>query len=113
MRISFRDNDQFCRNCDRRYPLDHLDRRMWCPDCRREVIRRATRVARIVAFVTAAALAIWVFSMVGPESRFLVFYMVMIAAAYLFIYKLTQRVAFEIIRERGVPPPELEEPDDP
>jgi len=78
---------------------------MWCPDCRREVIRRASRVARILSFLTAAALAIWVYTLVGPASRFLVFYMVMIAAAYLFVYKLTQRVAFEFIRDRGVPPP--------
>ena len=78
---------------------------MWCPDCRREVIRRASKVARIVSFLTAAGLAFWVYTLVGAASRFLVFYMVMIAAAYFFVYKLSQRVAFEIIRDRGVPPP--------
>ena len=29
----------------------------------------------------------------------------MVIAAYFFVYKLTQRVAFELIRARGVPPP--------
>lgn len=32
-------------------------------------------------------------------------YFVMIAAAYFFVFKLAQRVAFEVIRGRGVPPP--------
>ena len=84
---------------------------MWCTNCRREVIRRATLVARLVGLVTAGALGVWIFSMVGPSPRFLMAYLVMIAAAYFFLFKLTQRVAFEVIRGRGVPPPEIEDDD--
>jgi hypothetical protein len=90
--------------------MGRLDRRMWCPDCRAVVIRRSTRFARVLAFLTALALGIWIFSLVGSSPRFLMVYIIMIVAAYFFVYKLTQRVAFEIIRERGVPP--SEEPDD-
>ena len=35
-------------------------------------------------------------------------YVLMIAAAYFFLFKLTQRVAFEAIRNRGVPPPKTD-----
>lgn len=82
---------------------------MWCPDCRREVIRRATVFGRIAGALAAIGLALYVFSLVGTSSRFMMAYFVMIAAAYFFVYKLTQRVAFEIIRSRGVPPPTTSE----
>lgn len=82
---------------------------MWCPECRREVIRRATRVARIIGLLTALSLALWIYSITGPAPRFLMAYVLMVVAAYFFLYKLTQRVAFEIIRARGVPPPHQEE----
>ncbi len=105
MRVSFRDSDFACANCGRGFPAKQLDRRNWCPDCRREVIRRATLAARVIAFVAALALGLWIFTMVGPAPRFLMAYVVMIVAAYFFLYKMTQRVAFEVIRGRGVPPP--------
>lgn len=106
MSFSFGDSDFACENCGRVFPGKQLDRRNWCPDCRRELIRRATVVARIVAFIAALGIGIWVFTIVGTGSRFLMAYLVMIVAAYLFLYKMTQRVAFEVIRSRGVPPPE-------
>ena len=93
--------------------MSALDRRMWCPDCRREVIRRARLFARIAALVFAGGLAIYIFAFSGTSQRFMIAYMIMIAAAYLLTYKLTQRAAFELIRERGVPPPiPKEEPPD-
>jgi DNA-directed RNA polymerase subunit RPC12/RpoP len=110
VKIAWRESEYPCRNCGRPYPGGQLDRRMWCPDCRRIVIRRATLVGRIVGLLTALGLAAWIFSMVGPSPRFLMAYLVMIVAAYFFLYKLSQRVAFEIIRGRGVPlPPEVDD----
>jgi DNA-directed RNA polymerase subunit RPC12/RpoP len=109
VKIAWRENDYACRNCGRQFPATQLDRRMWCTECRREVIRRATWVARLVGLVAAAALAFWIFTLVGTSPRFLMVYLVMIAAAYFFLFKLTQRVAFEVIRGRGVPPPERDD----
>jgi hypothetical protein len=83
---------------------------MWCPDCRRVVIRRATWFGQGVGLLAALSLALWIFSLVGPSPRFLMAYLIMVVAAYFFLYKLTQRVAFEIIRSRGVPPPVPAEP---
>lgn len=61
--------------------------------------------ARIVGFIAALGLAFWIFSVVGASPRFTMAYVIMIVAAYFFLYKMTQRVAFEVIRSRGVPPP--------
>ncbi len=105
MRVAFRETDYPCANCGREFPGSKLDRKMWCPDCRSIVVRRATLTARVVALVSATGLLIYVFSIVGTSPRFMMAYLVMIAAAYFFLYKLTQRVSFEIIRSRGVPPP--------
>lgn len=85
---------------------------MWCPDCRAIVIRRATRIARFGSIASAAALMMYIFSTVGTSSRFTMIYFFMIAAAYFFLYKLIQRVAFEVIRSRGVPPEFLTSPSD-
>jgi DNA-directed RNA polymerase subunit RPC12/RpoP len=105
VKISWRESEFECSNCGRPFPGSKLDRRLWCPDCRAVVIRRATLAARIIAMGVSLLLAVWIVSVVGPAPRFLVMYVIMVVAAYFFLYKLTQRVAFEIIRGRGVPPP--------
>lgn len=106
MKVSFGEARIGCANCGREQPASKLDRRMWCPDCRAAVVRKSARVARLVALITAVGLTLWIFTLVGSAPRFLIVYVVMVVAAYFFIYKLTQRVAFELIRSRGVPPPE-------
>jgi len=110
VKLAWRESEYPCRNCGREFPGTRLDRRMWCPDCRAVVIRRATWVGQAVGLLTALVLGIWIYTMVGSSPRFLVAYVVMVVAAYFFLFKLTQRVAFELIRARGVPPPEV--PDD-
>lgn len=97
-----------CRNCGAVRPASRLDRLRWCDRCRREVVRRAGRVARLVALGGTLLLIAWIFVLVGPSTRFLMGWLVLIAGVYFFLYKLTQRVAFEIIRGRGVPPPQEE-----
>lgn len=104
MRVSS-DRPATCRNCGRERPADRLDRLRWCDRCRREVIRRATTVARITAVLGTLLLMVWVLTAIGPTPRFLIGWLVLIAAVYFFLYKLTQRVAFEVIRARGVSPP--------
>jgi hypothetical protein len=99
------DRSAACRNCGRERPADRLDRLRWCDRCRREVIRRATVVARLTAVAGTLLLMIWILTAIGPTPRFLIGWLVLIAAVYFFLYKLTQRVAFEVIRARGVPPP--------
>ena len=104
-RASWRENDYACRNCGRVFPVSKLDRRMWCPDCRGEVIRRARLFARIAAISFSGGLAIYIFTQIGTSPRFMTAYLIMVAAAYFLTLKLTQRLAFDLIREKGVPPP--------
>lgn len=93
-----------CRNCGRRYPTERLDRLRWCDRCREIVVRRATIVGRLVGLLAAVGLLVWIVLMVGAAPRFMVVWGILIGAVYFFVYKLTQRVAFEIIRSRGVRP---------
>jgi hypothetical protein len=93
-----------CRNCGRDFPEQDLDDKRWCESCRSEVVRRATRWGRAVALLSALLLGLWIALGIGPSERFLVVWMVLVAATYVFMSKLVRRVAFEIIRSRGVPP---------
>ena len=105
MKISLREAEYPCRNCGRERPGSELDRRMWCAECRAVVVRRSAIVARLVSLGVAVALIYWILNLVGNSPRFLVAYAVMVVAAYFFLYKMTQRVAFEVIRAHGVRPP--------
>jgi hypothetical protein len=91
-----------CRNCGRTYGADQLDRARWCERCREVVIRRATLLGRALGLIAALALLAWVLTTIGSAPRFLVAWGILLAAVYFFVYKVTQRVAFEIIRGVGV-----------
>jgi hypothetical protein len=94
-----------CRNCGLDYPESRVDARRWCDRCRGEVIRRARLAGRLAGIITALALMAWIFAVVGPGSRFLVGWMALVVATYVFVSNLSRRVAFEVIRGRGVKPP--------
>lgn len=94
-----------CPNCGRIYPADELDARGWCTPCRSVVVAKARVVAIAVGVGLALVVSALVATFVGPSPRFLIGWVVLVAAVYYIAFKLTQRVAFEIIRGRGVPPP--------
>ena len=95
-----------CRNCGQPREATTLDQLGWCERCRRVVIKRATLAARVVAALGLAGGAFWVFSVVDPGPRSLIVWLIALVAVYGILYKVTQRVAFEVIRRRGVAPPE-------
>jgi hypothetical protein len=105
LRISKVEPSIACRNCGRLFPATKLDQSLWCADCRRVVIRRAYITARISAMTMALGMIAWLYYFSGPEPRFLLLYMLMCVSGYYFTFKLVHRVAFEIIRARGVKPP--------
>ena len=86
-----------------------LDAAGWCPLCRRDVVRRATLIARVIAGLGAVAVGLWVVMIIRPGPRFLLLWLLLIGATYFFLFTLTRRVSFEVIRSRGVPPPEEED----
>lgn len=94
-----------CANCRAIRTADELDQNDWCTACRREVVRRATTVGRVVGVLGALAVAAVLFATVDINPRFLAGWLVLIAGVHLFLYRLVRRVAFEMIRSRGVPPP--------
>ena len=94
-----------CHNCRRAREATSLDQFGWCERCRRVVIRRATLSARIVAALGLAGGAFWVFTVIDPGPRSLIVWVILLVAVYGLLYKVTQRVAFEVVRSRGVTPP--------
>jgi len=101
-----RRNGGSCANCGRSYPASELDAAGWCKACRAEVVRRASLYARGAALFVSLIVAAWIALAIGPSSRFIVGWMALVAATYLVTARLVRRIAFEIIRNRGVPPPE-------
>ena len=96
-----------CGNCGRSYPAKEVDGAGWCVRCRAQLVRRSGVMARLVAFVFTLALATLIYSRTAGDSSFLVMYVVLVVATYFLVARIAQRVAFEIFRSRGVPPPPM------
>lgn len=97
-----------CGNCRREREAGDLDALGWCSDCRHEVVRRATLVAHLLGGLGAVVVGLWVVTVIQPGARFMLVWVVLVGLTYFVLYKLARRVAFEVIRSRGVPPPEEE-----
>jgi hypothetical protein len=99
------DRELSCANCGRLRPEAELDRLRWCTSCRAVVIRRANLWAHSLGAIAALAAALWIFAGIGPSPRFpFVIWLVLIVAVYYFLMKIVRRIAFEVIRTRGVTP---------
>lgn len=102
--VSPADEPKVCGNCGRSYPTKEIDGAGWCVRCRAELVRRSGMVARLVAFVFTLGLATVIYSRTSG-SNFLMMYVVAVFATYFLVARITQRVAFEVLRARGVPSP--------
>ncbi len=91
-----------CGNCGRTGPAAKLDAEGWCAACREQVVRRATWWARGAAVAAALLAGWWVAAVLTPQ-RLLIGWLVLVGVVYFFVYSLVRRVAFELIRSRGVP----------
>jgi hypothetical protein len=99
------ESESRCANCGGLSPASALDADGWCDRCRKVVVRRATIAARAVA-VVAVLLSGWLlFAVIQPGARSLILWILFLAAVCFVLYRLTRRVAFELVRSRGVPPP--------
>lgn len=94
-----------CRNCGTPFREDETpDFHGWCDACRGEVVRRSTRVAILPALVVLG-LYLWLLVWMGMlESRLLVVWLALGAALAYAAFKVARRVAFDVIRSRGVRP---------
>jgi hypothetical protein len=73
----------------------------WCTACRAEVVRRSANWARAAGILVTLLVAVWIATLMR-SSRFLMAWMLMLAACYFLVSKIVQRVAFEIIRSGRV-----------
>jgi hypothetical protein len=94
-----------CRNCGRLRTGEKPDNAGWCAACRAEVVRRATLPAWAATLLFAGLEAVVLWWSGAFLSRFLVMWLALAALAAFAAFKVARRVAFEIIRSRGVPPP--------
>ena len=87
-------------------PRESLDARGWCPECRAAVIARARPWAIAAGLLAGVASLVAVVLLVSPTLRIPVVVWVVVAGAIYFVtFRVVRRVAFEVIRGRGVPPP--------
>jgi hypothetical protein len=91
-----------CRNCGR--PAEKVDPVGWCPVCRGEVLRRASGWAWGVAALAAVPAAVLFLRTGVLASRFVILWVALAAGLLFVLFKVARRVAFEVIRGRGVPP---------
>lgn len=94
-----------CSNCGRTRVGETPDPAGWCAACRGEVVRQATRMARVAA-VVAVVLAALVLAWTGAfGSLFMVGWLALAALLVYGVFKIVRRVAFDVVRSRGVTPP--------
>lgn len=67
------------------------------------MVRRATRVSRLVSIGGTLLLILWISMEVGRSPRFLFLWIALVIITYFVLFTLSRRVAFEVIRGRGVP----------
>ena len=95
-----------CPNCGRPHPRESLDARGWCPECRAAVIARARPWGIAAGVLAGVASLVAIVLLVSPTLRIPVVVWVVVAGAIYFVtFRVVRRVAFEVIRGRGVPPP--------
>jgi uncharacterized membrane protein len=93
-----------CVNCRRGGDDAKLDTGGWCAACRAETVRRAELPARLATGV-AGLLIVWLLFHFGAlTSRFVVLWIALGVLIGFGAYKVARRVAFDLIRDKGVTP---------
>lgn len=93
---------ELCRNCG--LPTDKADHAGWCPDCRAEVLRRASGWAWGAVALAGVPAAVLLVHTGLLADRFVMLWVVLAAGLLYLVFKVARRAAFEVIRARGVPP---------
>lgn len=99
------DQRRTCANCGHDHPATDVDVAGWCQRCRARLVRRSRLVARLVAFLFTLVMALLIYGQTRGDSGFLLGYVIFVVVSYFLVARITQRVAFEMLRARGVSPP--------
>ncbi|HEX2188810.1 MAG TPA: hypothetical protein VHG51_07935 [Longimicrobiaceae bacterium] len=92
-----------CRRCGRETAAGRAEAEGVCAECRAGVVRRATPVAFGVAVLVAVLYLLvlaWTGALASPN--FVVFWLAVGALLAFGAYKVTRRVAFDVIRARAM-----------
>ena len=93
-----------CPNCQQPVELGGADSAGWCMGCRRRLVRRANAAGHVAGALSLVG-AMWLLVMViQPGERFVLLWLLLAAAIYFVLFRVVRRMAFEIIRTRGVRP---------
>lgn len=94
-----------CRNCGRAVTGEAPDHHGWCHACKAVVVRRSTAWAVLPALVMALLYVWLIVATEMYESRFMIVWIALGVALTWLAFKIARRVLFDVIRNRGVPPP--------
>jgi hypothetical protein len=86
-----------CRRCGRLVAEARLDPEHWCADCRAWVISRATPVGHVVGALGTIGFLVLLF-VVRARPGYLIVWLVLAALLKWFLFRLSRRVAFSVIR---------------
>jgi hypothetical protein len=103
--VSVSDDAFVCRSCGRRRTGEHADAAGWCHACRAVVVRRARRAAAVFAGFMAAAAAALLAVTGALASPFIAGWVGLAGVVVYLAFKVARRVAFDVVRARGVPAP--------
>ena len=90
-----------CRSCQQLYPASDLDRYLWCPGCRKTVRKRGTLWGVAVGLTASLGVLIYMWLNLTLQSRFLVFYLLLLALTYLLTSRIAHAVVYGYYRSRG------------
>ncbi|NIR45142.1 MAG: hypothetical protein GWN99_12220 [Gemmatimonadetes bacterium] len=92
--MRFGSSEASCTSCHQLYAASDLDRYLWCPNCRKQLERRGTKVGRAVGVVASAGLAAYLVVEVHPSARFVAIYLLLLVMTY----TLTSRIARAVVQ---------------
>ncbi len=90
-----------CRSCQQLDPASALVRYLWCPGCRKTVRKKGTMWGWIVGLVASLGVTAYVWLNLTIQSRFLAFYLLMVAMTYLLTSRIAHAVVHGYYRSRG------------
>ncbi len=102
-----------CRSCQQIYPASDLDRYLWCPRCQKAVRKRGATWGRVVGLLASLGVATYLWLNLTMQSRFLAFYLLLLAMTYLLTSRIAHAVVHGYYRSRGgmIEPSSPQEPE--
>ncbi len=99
--MRFGASETSCRSCQQLYPASDLDRYLWCPQCQEIVRKKGAMWGRVVGLLASAGVATYLWLSLMLQSRFLAFYLLLLAMTYLLTSRIAHAIVHGYYRSRG------------